>query len=108
MAQLTIHVNGKPYIVGCDDGEEAHLTALGSLVAAAVAATGAADPSLGETRLMLMGALMLADELTEAKTALAGAEAEAARMRERLDQADSRAATALEAAARKIEAMATR
>ena len=25
MAQLTIQVNGRPYTVGCEDGQEAHL-----------------------------------------------------------------------------------
>ena len=32
MAQLTIHVNAKPYVVGCEDGEEDHLKALASLL----------------------------------------------------------------------------
>ena len=26
MAQITIDINGKPYVVGCEDGQEAHLT----------------------------------------------------------------------------------
>ena len=25
MAQLTIEVNGRPYVVGCEDGQEQHL-----------------------------------------------------------------------------------
>ena len=25
MAQVTIEVNGRPYTVGCEDGQEAHL-----------------------------------------------------------------------------------
>ena len=31
MAQVTIDVNGKPYTVGCEDGQEPHLTHLASL-----------------------------------------------------------------------------
>jgi cell division protein ZapA len=26
MAQVTIQVNGRPYMVGCEDGQEPHLT----------------------------------------------------------------------------------
>ena len=27
MAQVTVHINGKPYSVGCEDGQERHLVA---------------------------------------------------------------------------------
>ena len=68
MAQLTIHVNGKPYMVGCEDGQEAHVTTLAAQVDAKVREMGAGDPNLGDTRLMLMAALMLADDLTDRKS----------------------------------------
>ena len=31
MAQLTIEVNGRPYLVGCEDGQESHLRELARL-----------------------------------------------------------------------------
>ena len=31
MAQVTIQVNGRPYTVGCEDGQEPHLTELARL-----------------------------------------------------------------------------
>jgi len=108
MAQLTIHVNSKPYVVGCDDGEEPHLRSLAALIDAKVKAVGADAVQLGETRLMLLGALVLADELSAATTRLAQAEADVARLREALDSADAHAVAAIEAAAQKIEAMASR
>ncbi len=108
MAQLTIHVNGKPYIVGCEDGEEAHLQTLAALIDEKVRAAAPGGGQLGETRLMLLGALILADELTEARAILNVAQAELASARVAGGRADARAVAALEAAAQKIETLATR
>jgi cell division protein ZapA len=108
MAQLTIQVNGKPYVVGCDDGQEAHLMALAAIIDAKVREADPGGGQLGETRLMLMATLELADELGGAKAGLAAAQAEAARLGAELEGADAKAVAALEAAAQKIEAMATR
>ena len=63
---------------------------------------------LGETRLMLLAALVFADELGEADARAQAAEAEANRLREDLAKADSRAVAVLEAVAAKIESMAAR
>ena len=107
MGQLTIHINGKTYLVGCEDGEERRLAALAEGFDAKVRGLEAGS-SLGETRLMLMGALVLADEAVVMAERLAAAEAEAAGLRAQLQVADSRAVTALEAAAKRIEALAAR
>jgi cell division protein ZapA len=107
MGQVTIHVNGKPYLVGCEDGEERHLEALAADFDAKVQALGVGS-ALGETRLILMGALVLADEAVVMAERLAAADAEAERLRGQLDVADSRAVAALEAAAKKIESLAAR
>ncbi len=107
MGQLTIHINGKPYLVGCEDGEEKRLVALAAEFDAKVRSLGA-GAALGETRLMLMGALLLADEAVGMSERLAAAEAEIARLRAQLEAADSRAVAAVEAAARKIESLAAR
>lgn len=107
MGQLTIHINGKPYLVGCEDGEESRLEALAADFDAKVRSLGA-GAALGETRLMLMGALLLADEAVAMTERLAVAEAEIAQLRAQLEGADSRAITAIGAAARKIESLAAR
>jgi cell division protein ZapA len=108
MAQVTIHVNAKPYLMGCEDGEEARLAGLAAELDARVRALGVSGAALGETRLVLMGALVLADEVAGAAERVAAAEAEVARLRAQLDIADARAVAALEAAAKKIEAIASR
>jgi cell division protein ZapA len=108
MSEVTINVNGKAYRVGCEDGEEFRLKALAALLDERVRAASGGDGSLGETRVMLMGALMLADEAVSAREDAAAHLAEARRLSTLLDMADTRAAQALEAAAKKIEALAAR
>jgi len=106
MAQLTIEVNGRPYLVGCEDGQEQHLRELAKLFDSHVRQLSGAVGQLGETRLFLMGALMMADELAEAKARLAHNQAETARMRTQLDTVEARATAALDAAAKRIEGLA--
>jgi cell division protein ZapA len=108
MSQLTIHVHGKPYVVGCDDGQEPHLRSLAALLSDKVSELAPDAGQLGETRLMLLGALVLADELSQSRLRAETAEAEASRLRDYLAQADARAVTLLEAIAAKIESMAGR
>jgi cell division protein ZapA len=108
VSQLTIHVHGKPYVVGCEDGQEAHLRSLAALLNDKVAELAPDAGQLGETRLMLLGALVLADELSESLVRAEKAEAEVARLRDHLAQSDLRAVAVLEAVAAKIESMAAR
>ena len=108
MGQLTVQINGKPYLLGCEDGEEARLKTLAAVVDEKVREAGEAAAHLGETRVMLMGALTLADEGMATEERLAAAEAEIARMGNLLEIADSRAVAAIEAAAKKIESLAAR
>lgn len=107
MGQLTVHINGKAYLVGCEDGEEARLKMLAEALDEKLSAIGA-DAALGETRLMLMGALMFADETAASQERVAAAEAENARLQKLLDAADARAIAVIEATAKRIEGMASR
>ena len=50
MAQLTIQVNGRPYLVGCEDGQENHLRELAKLFDAHVRQLTGEIGQLGETR----------------------------------------------------------
>jgi cell division protein ZapA len=105
MAQMTIEVNGRPYVVGCEDGQESRLTQLASVFDQQVRQVGSSVGQLGETRLFLMGALLLADELAEMRARLAQAEADLARVQAGAIELETRAANALDAAARRIESM---
>jgi len=103
MAQVTLNVNGRPYVVGCEDGQEGHLLELARLFDRHVQQVGAQLGQLGDTRLFLMGALMLADELAETKARMAGVQAELGRLQSDHARMEARAVAALENAARRVE-----
>ena len=106
MAQVTIQVNDRPYIVGCEDGQEQHLVELSQHFDRHVRQVGQEVGQLGESRLFLMGALLLADELTDARARQAQAQEEAAQAQAEVQRLEARAAVALDAATRKVEALA--
>src|SRR5271154_1358512 len=108
MTQVTIEVNGRPYTVGCEDGQEGHLIELSRHFDRQVRQVGEEVGQLGETRLFLMGALLLADELADLRSRLASAQADVVRLQSHTQSVESRAANALDAASRRIEALATR
>lgn len=106
MAQMTIEVNGRPYAVGCEDGQEHHLLELARMFDRQVRHVSQDMGQLGDTRLFLMGALLLADELTDVRARLSAVQAELARLQSDQARAEHRAAAAVEAAAKRIEALA--
>jgi len=68
VSNVTLAIAGRQYTVSCADGEEAHIEALGRIIAAKAQASGAVG---NEQRTLLFAALMLADELEEARRDLA-------------------------------------
>ncbi len=101
MGQVTLKINGYPYVLGCPDGQEAHLEALGAELDARVSSIRAQVGNLGEARLLAMAGIMLADELADARAGQAPVssfEAEAAerltRLARRLDGVASKLARA--------------
>ena len=65
-ARVTLEVGGRRYTLSCTPGEEEHVTRLGAMVAEKVAALG---PPAGQSEagVLLYAALLLADELDEAR-----------------------------------------
>jgi cell division protein ZapA len=107
MGQVTIEVNGRPYQVGCEDGQEQHLRDLAQIFDTQVRQVSQEMGQLGDTRLLLMGALLLADELAEARNRLAAQQADIARLQSSQSRTETRAVLALENAAKRIEGLAT-
>jgi len=68
MAQsiVTVRLNGQPYQMGCDAGEEAHIEALAKEVDEILQSLTANAGQLGDTRLLAMAALILADQKHQA------------------------------------------
>jgi cell division protein ZapA len=69
MAEVALPVGGRVYPIACRDGEEEHLRALAARVDSKTVEAKAAVGDTGEARLLLLSALLLADELIEADAA---------------------------------------
>jgi len=106
MAQVTIDVNGRPYSVGCEDGQEGHLMDLARMFDRLVRQVSQDMGQLGETRLFLMAALLLADEMADTRGRMTAIQGELARLQSDNARIESRAAAALERAAKRIERLA--
>ncbi|MFN3512703.1 MAG: cell division protein ZapA [Phenylobacterium sp.] len=106
MAQVTIQVNGRPYAVGCEDGQEAHLYELARTFDRQVRQVSEEMGQLGDTRLFLMGALLLADELHDLRSRMTSLQAELARLQSDNARIEARAAAAVDKAAAKLEKLA--
>lgn len=70
MSTVTLTIGPKNYSVTCADGEEAHISALGAMIAEKYALLGASRAPL-EAQNLLFAALFLADELAESRKSLA-------------------------------------
>jgi cell division protein ZapA len=71
MGQVLVNVNGRSYRFDCGDGEEARLNELAAIVKARIDALTQQYGHVGSERLMLMAALLITDELLDARAALA-------------------------------------
>jgi cell division protein ZapA len=70
MPQVTIAINGRSYAIACDPGEEERIRQLARMIDAKVVGFAKDAPQAGEARLLVLAALLLADELAETKEAL--------------------------------------
>lgn len=71
MGEFVVTVNGRPFTLLCGEGEEARLNRLAEFIDAKIAAFVADVGQVGDARLILMAALVIADELAEARARLA-------------------------------------
>lgn len=97
MAQVSVTINGRDYRVACEDGQEAHVTALADYIGRHVADLVQDVGQVGETRLLLMAGLVVADELSELRAELDTARSET-----------GRSSAVEEALAERLEALAAR
>jgi cell division protein ZapA len=114
MSQISITINGRDYSIVCDDGQEEHLTRLSEYLDTRVTELVDSVGQIGDARLLLMVGLLIADELSDAYAEVAalkgeagdGARAEAAKSSGA--ELATEMASMLEAASRRIEAIAER
>ncbi|MEY3235321.1 MAG: hypothetical protein RL230_2592 [Pseudomonadota bacterium] len=113
LAKVQIEINGRRYAIGCDEGQEDHVMRLARYFDDHVKRLASSVGQIGDQRLFLMGALIVADEMHDLKVRLDKAEAEIARLSDVRAQAaqaaiDPAPVTALDGAAGRLEALAAR
>ena len=104
MSDVSLEVGGRRYTVACADGQEAHVQRLASVIDGKLGTMGA-NLSSQEAKNLLFAALLLADELDEAKKAATppSPSTESGFDSERLANQLERIAGALENAAQVLE-----
>ena len=115
MSQVTVSINGRQFRLACEDGQEAHLKRLAAELDRRIEELRTRFGEIGDTRLTIMAALMVADELAESGLKLSKLEAELASMQDaRVASAEHAKTTqtavsaALNAAAERIEILTKR
>lgn len=66
MPQVTVTVNGREHLIGCGDGEEDRVRELAAYVDKRAGELVQAGTRVPDARLMLMTALVIADDLAQA------------------------------------------
>ncbi|MEA2902913.1 MAG: cell division protein ZapA [Alphaproteobacteria bacterium] len=66
MSQVTVTINGRQFRLACEDGQEGHLTRLATDLDRRITELRARFGEIGDTRLTIMAALTIADELADA------------------------------------------
>jgi len=100
MAHVSVTINGRQYRMACDDGQEHHLARLAHDLDQRIAHLRTTFGEIGDMRLTVMAALMLADELSDARQRVLKVDEELAGLQQaRAAVADRAVATEAELAA---------
>ena len=110
MSQVTVTINGRQFRMACEDGQESHLLRLAQDLDQRIERLRGSFGEIGDTRLTVMAALTVADELAETSGKLRRLEEEMAGLQdaraasaERVDATQAAVAAALNSAAERIE-----
>jgi cell division protein ZapA len=113
MAPVSVTINGRQFRMACEDGQEDHLLALARQLDGRIEELRAKFGEIGDTRLTVMAALTIADELGEISARLTKLEQDLtdahnahAAMSEQNRTAQVAVAAAMTAAAERIESVA--
>jgi cell division protein ZapA len=112
MSQVSVTINGRQFRMACEDGQEEHLTMLARELDSRIESLRGKFGEIGDTRLTVMAALTIADELGEMATRLNRLEEELMAVQEahvattdRHQAAQAAIAASLTAAAERIESV---
>jgi cell division protein ZapA len=110
MSQVTVTINGRQFRMACEDGQESHLLRLAQDLDQRIEKLRVTFGEIGDTRLTVMAALTISDELAETGGKLRRLEEELATLQnaraasaERASATQAAVAAALNSAAERIE-----
>lgn len=114
MSKVTISLNGRAFTIGCEEGQQAYLRELAGHLDNHVRDLAEKVGQIGELRLLLMAALIVADECREAQGRVSELEEEMVETRGKTSQSEARrrndrarAAELLDKTAQRLEALAS-
>lgn len=114
MAAVIVTIAGRTYRLSCDDGEEPRLEQLARYVESKILSMRDSFKEIGEQRIVVMAALAIADESTEARGRAQAMEMDLTALRAELDAAkktvaalEEKVAGAVEDAARRLEQLSS-
>jgi len=112
MSHVNVTINGRQYRMACEEGQESRLLRLAESLEARISGLRGKFGEIGDQRLTVMAALMVADELMDATQRIRGFEEEIAALRdvrvvaaERARATQTAVANALNSASERIEKM---
>jgi len=115
MTQVSVIINGRQFRMACEDRQEGHLVNLARELDERIAALRSKFGEIGDTRLVVMAAITVADELAEAGLRIKRLEEEIAALQnaqvatsDRNKAAQAAIASALSAAAERVESITKR
>jgi cell division protein ZapA len=110
MSQVSVTINGRQFRMACEDGQEGHLMNLARELDNRIDKLRTKFGEIGDTRLTVMAAITVADELSEAGQRIKRLEEELAALQnaqvalsDRNKAAQAAIATALSKAAERVE-----
>jgi cell division protein ZapA len=110
MAQVSVTINGRQFRIACDDGQEDSLTELAQEIDQRIEGMRTSFGEIGDTRLTVMAAIQIADELREAQLRIRRLEEERTALQdarlvsaERAKQAQAAVINAFNSASERIE-----
>jgi cell division protein ZapA len=108
MSQVNVTINGRQFRMACEDGQEDHVTDLARDLDARIESLRAKFGEIGDTRLTVMAALTVAEELAEMGLRVKRLEQELAALQDARVSAADRSKTAQAAVAAALAAAAER
>jgi cell division protein ZapA len=106
MGQVSVTIAEKQYRIACDDGQEAHLTALAAEMDRRIADMRKVFGEIGDSRLTVMAAIAVLDEKSELLEKIKALETERDTLKQARELDQQTALELIDEAARRIEGVA--